>query len=829
MSAELKGRKGWVVALGLFVVLSLVFTYPLPLHLASAVEDRQDALLNVWITAWEGHQLLTRPLGLFEANIFYPYPRTLAYSELVMGNGLIALPITAASGNPVLGYNVAMLLSFVLSGLGTYLLVLKLTQRRGAALVGGLVFAFCSYRMSNLAQAQLLTTQWLPLALWALHGLMEQPSRRRAVLFVVFSWLQTVSSFYYGILLALTAAGVAACTLVWMAGRRRMSRHEVLRTGGRLLAAAGAVVVLVLPFVVPYVRVQREMGFERTLADSEPFSASLRQYALVPPGSVAHGLWLPSETQAQTGGYPVDALFPGLAAVALAVVGVVRGQGGRRWLYALLLVAAGCLSLGPRLYLAPGQPAGPGAALPYAWLYAVLPGFKAMRAPARFDALVMLALAVLAGYGLAAGQAWLAARKQRRHGAGRPIAGAILAAVVGGLVVIESLVWPGAKAEAVPVGGQVPAVYGWLAETAPGPILELPMAFTKGGPQLDYQYLSTYHWQTTPDGYSGFVPPKHGLIVYEMEWFPSERSIGVLQAMGVETVVVHLDRYPATRRAKLVDELKWAPEVTVGETLGNDLVVRVGGRAFSADNLRVNAYVPPRAAAGQPYSAYLVVTNLDSRSYALAPGRELGVVVSWQTGGSEDTTTVTAELPLVISLQGGVAVIPVQVVAPEAAGSYRLDVRADGPDGPLGDWQAEGEVQVGDSGDPDHPVPARLEAWEFPATVRAGQALAVRLEWRALGKIDSYYSVYVKLLDGQGQPVTGWDGQPVNGRAPTLEWQPKQRIEDTITLDVPAGTPPGEYTLEVGMYHAEDLARCLLMDGLVMVDRVVLGSVQVEP
>ena len=296
MSAELKGRKGWVVALGLFVVLSLVFTYPLPLHLASAVEDRQDALLNVWITAWEGHQLLTRPLGLFEANIFYPYPRTLAYSELVMGNGLIALPITAASGNPVLGYNVAMLLSFVLSGLGTYLLVLKLTQRRGAALVGGLVFAFCSYRMSNLAQAQLLTTQWLPLALWALHGLMEQPSRRRAVLFVVFSWLQTVSSFYYGILLALTAAGVAACTLVWMAGRRRMSRHEVLRTGGRLLAAAGAVVVLVLPFVVPYVRVQREMGFERTLADSEPFSASLRQYALVPLGSVVHGLWLLSET-----------------------------------------------------------------------------------------------------------------------------------------------------------------------------------------------------------------------------------------------------------------------------------------------------------------------------------------------------------------------------------------------------------------------------------------------------------------------------------------------------------------------------------------------------
>ena len=110
----------------LFVVLSLVLTQPLALHLADAVEDRQDALLNVWITAWDGRQLLADPLHLFDANIFYPYPRTLAYSELLLGNALLALPVTAISGNPVLGYNLALLLSFVLSGLGTYLLVLKL-------------------------------------------------------------------------------------------------------------------------------------------------------------------------------------------------------------------------------------------------------------------------------------------------------------------------------------------------------------------------------------------------------------------------------------------------------------------------------------------------------------------------------------------------------------------------------------------------------------------------------------------------------------------------------------------------------------------------------
>ena len=170
----------------LSIVLSVVLTYPLAFHLADAVEDRQDALLNVWITAWDGRQILTNSPHLFDANIFAPYARTLAYSELLLGNGLLALPITAATGNPVLGYNVPLLLSFVLSGFGTYLLVLQLTRSTGAGIVAGLIFAFSSYRLTNLAQAQLLTTQWLPFALLSLYQLVIRPRPRHVVSFVLF-------------------------------------------------------------------------------------------------------------------------------------------------------------------------------------------------------------------------------------------------------------------------------------------------------------------------------------------------------------------------------------------------------------------------------------------------------------------------------------------------------------------------------------------------------------------------------------------------------------------------------------------------------------------
>jgi hypothetical protein len=810
-------RKPTVAALVLFTILSLVLTYPLLLHLADAVEDRQDALLNVWITSWDGHQLLADPLHLFDANIFYPYPRTLAYSELLLGNALLALPVTAASGNPVLGYNAALFFSFVLSGLGTYLLVLKLTRSHAAGIVAGVIFAYSSYRMTNLAQAQLLTTQWIPFTFLAFHQLLRRPRPRHLATFVLFFWLQALSSFYYGILLAMAIAGWAIYDLRYWIGSGPTRHAPHLRY---LVLAAGCLLFLVLPFAFPYFQVQREMGFQRTLADNEPFSASLQQYLMVPPGSLLHSRWLPSDDTPIAGGYPVDALFPGLAAVALALWGLIRGRGRLRWFFLLLLLASCVLSLGPRLYLAPGQPARWDVTLPYAWLYHIVPGFKALRAPARFDVLVMLALAVLAGYGITSLGVQVAGGEKTATGGSLVVAGSLL------LVGLESLVWPAAKIARIPVAEAVPPTYSWLAEQPAVPILELPMAFTPGGPQLEYQYLSTYHWLPTPDGYSGFIPPKHGQIVYEMERFPSERSTSLLQALHVGYIVLHADRYSPEGWHQMQNAVAQADALTFVQTLGTDHVYTVTDRAFDPGTLRVSTYFPPRAAAGEAYTVYVVAVNDGALSYAVEPTSKLQPTVVWGMAGESTATTASADIPLVTSPHGGAAVIPLTLTAPLAPGIYRLSIGEQSS--PLGGWGTEGTVEVGDRGDDAFPVPARLESWQVPAAAQPGGLLEVHLTWRALGKIDAYYSVYVKILDSHGDAITGWDGQPRNGEAPTLLWVPGEVIHDVVTLAVPEDAPPGEYSLEVGMYRAQDLARCLTLDAKGMpVDRVVLGTVQV--
>ena len=61
---------------------------------------------------------------------------------------------------------------------------------------------------------------------------------------------------------------------------------------GRLAAAALLACAVVLPFAIPYFQVQQELGFQRSLADSEPFSAALSLYAQTPPNNVLYGKWL---------------------------------------------------------------------------------------------------------------------------------------------------------------------------------------------------------------------------------------------------------------------------------------------------------------------------------------------------------------------------------------------------------------------------------------------------------------------------------------------------------------------------------------------------------
>lgn len=814
----MKSAASWLI-LAFFAALSVALTWPLSQQIASAVEDRLDALLNVWILAWDGRQLLLDPLRLFEANIFHPYPTTLAYSEIILPQALLALPFTLASGNPVLGYNIALLCSFALSGFAAYLLAFRLTGSRLGGLSAGVVYAFNAYRMSNLAQAQLLALQWLPLALLYLHsalapGRREQPVARSSLLLALFFLLQALSSYYYALLTALALALYMAIAVI---GRRIGSIRRLAAVGAALAVAT----VLLLPTIAPYVAVQQSLAFRRSIADSIPFSASLAQYVQALPTSLAYGQLAPSQPVV-IGGYPLDSLFPGLGVLALAALGAWRWRPtGVVRLFTLVLLAGGfVLSLGPVLTVSPGQTIDTPFALPYRWLYA-LPAMQALRAPVRFAALVFLALSLLAGAGVAA-----LGRVQSKPGAPAGRLAALLSTVALAVLVVEAIVVPAAQIAPVPTGAQTSPVYVWLSRQAPGVILELPMIASAPERGLLNQYFSIYHWQRSPDGYSGFFPPKHGEIVYEMQYFPSERSITLLRGLDVRYLIVHrtlIADWPE-REQRLA---AFAGDIALQEQFGDTLVYRVAS-ASALTQKRYTMYLPPTALPEADYTASLILLNEGTSSIFTSPIQPLKATLVWKNAEGRTVASIerAVSMPMVVSGAGTAALA---VPAP-AAGRYVLSVRVVLPDG--GELRESQTVIVAAQSPPPGIVaPLRLLSGAADRdNYQPGDNVRVTLRWHALGKIDAYYSVFVRLLDSNGQALVQRDGQPAMGQRPTLLWTPGDKIDDAWTLPIPLGAPAGRYTLEAGMYLAQDLSPRLTLgkDG-VPVERLLLATLRLAP
>ncbi len=111
-----------------FLALTIALTWPLAKGLTRDVPgDLGDPLLTAWVMAWDMTHL---GRGWLHANIFYPHPMTLAYSELLLPQALPLWPVYAITKNPLLCHNIALLATFVLSGLGTYLFCRDVTGSR---------------------------------------------------------------------------------------------------------------------------------------------------------------------------------------------------------------------------------------------------------------------------------------------------------------------------------------------------------------------------------------------------------------------------------------------------------------------------------------------------------------------------------------------------------------------------------------------------------------------------------------------------------------------------------------------------------------------------
>ena len=497
----------WIVAAA-YLLLTLVFTYPLSIHPASTIIWRNaDTDLFMWTLAWNTHAIVQQPLAIFDANIYYPYPHTLAYSENLLGSTIFAAPVLWTTDNPVLALNVVALSSVFLCGLGGYLLGRRLGLHWLSAFLCGVVFAFAPSRFYRITQLHLTTVQWMPFTLAYLHGYFDDGRRRDLRIAIAFFSLQVLTSGHGAVFLVVAAGCLVAFRLAL--GRSIEPLTQLPRDVGLI---GIALLLPTLLIAIPYRAVQIEMGLRRALAES--------------PSAVSF-LASPTHVQAFVLSFFPDAkvmerasalLFPGFLTIALAAIAFVpRGasappQARDRAFYGLLTVAV--------LLLATG----------IAWPYVYwLPGMNFTRAPSRFMILATLTLAVLAAMGL-----------ERLRALVSPAWRNAAAFAVIALFLVE---FNGVPFEVIEHEVKLPAADRWLAgQPTPFVVAEAPVQMLDRY-QTAYMLHSRAHWQRTIHGYSGMRPELHERLFRLLGRFPDTDSIDTLENLGVKYVVVHIDQY----------------------------------------------------------------------------------------------------------------------------------------------------------------------------------------------------------------------------------------------------------------------------------------------
>jgi hypothetical protein len=520
----------WTAVTCLFTAVSLLYFWPLLRHFGDHIgPDLGDPLFVLWVLKWGAHQIR---LGLpnlwngnvWNANIFYPTKGTLAFSDHLLGPAAELVLFLKVFPNAIAGYNFLFVSSFVGSALAVCWMLRKSGLSWPAAGLAGWMYAFSSFRLSQMSHLQILIAQWIPFTLWFWDRLLAERTAKNAALFLLFYLLNLSGGCYLAYMIHFSLLAIFLCRAPAV-GRELFS----LRSLRVLIPVAAVAALAVAAFFLPYVRIARAQGLSRPETEIQFYSAKLASYFSPSSENIYFGeragrlLHKALGDSADRFFRPENSLFAGFLPTILFFVGVWAAWRKRR---------------------RPWEAADPwvrgltwsglvGFALSFAWAFVplarIVPGLSGMRVPARFYAFVSLTVVFFAARGVDA-------LRSRVRG---PRARAAFVAGLAAVLLIELAPW-GFRVERLSREGELPQVYRWLRdEPSIKGLVELPLYGNSR--ENDYLYASTLHWKPIANGYSGYMAPSYDALTNRIFRLPGVAGFDLLRHMGISHIVVHAE------------------------------------------------------------------------------------------------------------------------------------------------------------------------------------------------------------------------------------------------------------------------------------------------
>ena len=471
--------------IGSYTLLTAILTYPVIKNMTGAIMGTGDAWQVLYILWYTKQALLGGNPGITMAYtnyIFYPEGVPMIFSSFSLFDQLIGVPLQMLFGLAAT-YNILWLLSFILAGYGAFLLVRYLTGNDTAAFVSGIIYAFSPYHFE---QAQMhigaTTIEWIPFCALFLMKMFREKSLKSAFLAGVFFILVALSDSQYMMFMAMLV-GLLFLFEIYCILREKPDTGDNVNGIQKLKAiiekykqmfiryAVFAVTALVGVIPANYDLLSIAMSGNnfliQSINDSSTFSGDLLGFFIPSPLHPIFGGWVASIYTKFTGNNTEYITYIGMTVLALSIVAVViRRKEKEVQFWALSAVFFMIMVLGPVLHVMGSTRnfwTGLNIPMPYLLAYNYIPFVKDGRTPDRFDVLVMLSFAVLAGYGLARLMAM----------AKTPSKGSVIALIAAALIIFEFMSTPVISVV------DTPAFYQQLGQdTGHYAVIEIPASYS---------------------------------------------------------------------------------------------------------------------------------------------------------------------------------------------------------------------------------------------------------------------------------------------------------------------------------------------------------------
>ena len=186
-------------AIATFIYLAvyiLYFSGKAILHPATMITSpNADSLLFAWMFKWWAYAFTHHLNPLFSNAIFYPFGLSLLNVTSIPLFAIPFIPLTLAT-NAFVSYNIALLVSILLTALASFLLSYHLVKRFWIALLAGYLFSFSSYMVNqtHLGHINLCFLALILLAVWMTLSWIERPFGKK--LFIVLATLLVILQFF---------------------------------------------------------------------------------------------------------------------------------------------------------------------------------------------------------------------------------------------------------------------------------------------------------------------------------------------------------------------------------------------------------------------------------------------------------------------------------------------------------------------------------------------------------------------------------------------------------------------------------------------------------